>query len=123
MDRSELLVLRRALEALAPVPDVEWEHLRRSADVRALPRGTELVREGEPVDWLGFLARGLVRIFRRAGEREVTLGFDCEGRFIGAYDAWATRAPARYALETLEPSLVVRLDRACVAELETRHAC
>src|SRR5262245_21606352 len=98
MSVDELSALRQACAALAPIPDEEWTFLAARIARRALPRGAWLLRQGEPVEWLGFLARGLVRLSHQSGEREVTLGFDCEGRFIGAYDAFAQRAPARVAL-------------------------
>jgi CRP-like cAMP-binding protein len=123
MEQPELESLLRVFGALAPLPAAEAAHLCRGATLLALPRGTQLLREGEPVDWLGFLASGLVRIFRRAGEREVTLGFDCEARLVGAFDAFVTRAPARYGLETLEPSCLVRFERAWLEGLEARHPC
>ena len=56
-------------------------------------------------------------------EREVTLGFDCEGRFVGAYDAYVRREPASVALEALEPCVVLRFERALLEELDARHEC
>src|SRR6185503_13163464 len=106
-----------------PIPDDEWCHLERRLEVRDVPRSALLLREGEPVDWLGYLTRGLVRIFQLADGREVTLGFDCEERFVGAFDAFATRTSARYGIEALEPSRLVRFERALLAELDARHAC
>jgi len=123
MERPELSALRRAFDALTSIPDAEWAHASQGAVLQELPRGAALLHQGEPVEWLGYLARGLIRIHRLAAEREVTLGFDCEGRFVGAYDAFVTRTPAQYALQALEPSLVVRFARAQLAELQARHPC
>ena len=108
MERPEHGALRRAFEALTPIPEAEWAHASREAVLQDLPRGAALLCQGEPVEWLGYLARGLIRIHRLAGEHEVTLGFDCEGRFIGAYDAYATRTRARYGLQALVRSLRAR---------------
>ena len=115
--------MRRAFTDLAPIQDDEWHHLERLLTVRTAPAGAVLLREGEPVDWLGYLLAGLVRIVRRGGEREVTLGFDCEQRFVGAFDAYATRTPARYGIEALEPCRLALFERATLAALEQRHAC
>ena len=123
MPTPELSALRRALAELAPIPEAEWTHARAGVALVEVPRGALFLRQGEAVNWLGFLTRGLVRIFRQTGAREVTLGFDCEERFVGAYDAYVARAPARYALEALEPSQLVRFERARLDELEARHAC
>jgi CRP-like cAMP-binding protein len=118
---TELDAFHRTLARLAPLPADEWEHLARRATVHDLPRGAVLVAQGAPVDWLGFLARGLVRLVRRDGEREVTLGFDREDRLVGAYDAYVARAPARFTLDALEPCRLVRCSRALLDELDRRH--
>lgn len=123
MDGSELRTFRRACAALAPIPDEEWSFFSHRIVPRTVPRGAWLLRQGEPVEWLGFLARGLVRLSHRAGEREVTLGFDCEDRFVGAYDAYRRRTPASFAIEALEPCVLLRFERALLDELEARHAC
>jgi CRP-like cAMP-binding protein len=117
----ELDAFRRVLERLAPLPASEWEHLARRATLHDVPRGAVLVAQGAPVDWLGFLARGLVRLVRRDGAREVTLGFDREDRLVGAYDAYMTRAPARFTIDALEPGRLVRCERALLDELDARH--
>jgi CRP-like cAMP-binding protein len=123
VDEHDLAAVRRAFAALAAIPDDEWRFLEERVALREVPKGSMLLREGERVDWLGYLTRGLVRIVRRAGGREVTLGFDCEDRFVGAYDAYVTRAPARYGIEALEPSRLARFERGLLDALERRHDC
>jgi CRP-like cAMP-binding protein len=123
MDARDLAAVRRAFTALAAIPDDEWRFVEERVASRDVPRGALLLREGEPVDWLGYLTRGLVRIVHLSDAREVTLGFDCEERFVGAYDAYATRTPARYGLEALEPSRLVRFERGLLDALNERHAC
>jgi CRP-like cAMP-binding protein len=118
---QELEPLRVAFEELAPLPSEEWRFLCENVELRDYERGERLVAEGERVDWLGFLLRGLVRIHCEGDEREVTLGFDCEGRFVGAYDAYALREPARYGIESLESSRVARFGRSLLEVLEVRH--
>lgn len=118
----ELDAFRHVLDALSPVPESEWDRFASCATLADVPRGAVLVAQSAPVDWLGFLARGLVRIVRRDDEREVTLGFDREGRLIGAYDAYLARTPARFAIEALEPCRIVRCERRELDALEERHA-
>ena len=122
MGSPELLALRAAFDALVPLPAEEWEFCRARTTIRDFARGEPLLRQGERVDWLGFLLGGLARIHRTEDAREVTLGFDCEGRFVGAFDAYTSREPARYAIEALEPCRLARFDRAFFDVLAARHA-
>jgi len=122
MSAQDLTTLRQAFAELAPLPEDEWSFLCARVELRELARGAMLLREGEAVDWLGFLTRGLVRMFRTLDGREVTLGFDCEARFVGAYDAYSSRTRARYGVEALEASTLLRFERALLEELDARHA-
>ena len=58
--------MRSAFEALIPIPAEQWEEIERLARVVDVPRGRILLRQGEAVDWLGFLERGLLRAFSRS---------------------------------------------------------
>jgi CRP-like cAMP-binding protein len=115
--------LRQAFEALAEIPEAEWRHLEARLERRPFARGEALLLQDRPVDWLGFLERGVVRLVHRGDDGEVTLGFDREGRFVGAWDAFVQRAPARIGIEALEPGVLLRLGRRLLAELDSRHPC
>lgn len=120
---EELDSLRRACAAQVSIPEVEWSFLAARVARWGVPRGEPLLRQGERVDWLAFLAKGLVRLAHSSPAREVTLGFDCEERFVGAYDAFRQRTPAAFAIEALEPCVLFRFDRDLIEELEARHDC
>jgi CRP-like cAMP-binding protein len=87
--------MRRAFEALVTFPLEQWAEAERRVRIEEVPKGTLLSRQGERVDWLAFLERGLVRYFHLAGEREVNLGFDAEGGYVGAFEAYVQRVPAQ----------------------------
>lgn len=109
--------LARALNAYSPMPLDEVESLARAARSIEFQKGAVLLRQGDPVDWLGFLERGLLRNVARQGERDVNLGFELEGAFVGAYDAYLRRGPAGYEIEALEPGRYLRFERAVLDRL------
>src|SRR5262245_38241678 len=115
--------MRHAFDALVAIPAEQWEELRRHARSIDVPKGALLLREGEPVHWLGFLERGLLRNYRLVRGREVNLGFECEGGYVGAYDAYQQRKPAQVAIQALEPSRLVRFERAGIDALSAGHPC
>lgn len=115
--------MRTAFEALVPIPAEQWAEIERLARVVDVPRGRILLRQGEAVDWLGFLERGLLRNFQHVGEREVTLGFEREGGYVGAYEAYRQRKPAQIGIQALEPSRLMRFERAGIDALTAGHPC
>jgi CRP-like cAMP-binding protein len=123
------LVARGAnrMRAVAPgavdVPGVEWAFFAsRLAPETLVPR-TAFIVQGRPTDRLYFIVDGLVRLFRKEGRREITLGFDCEDRFTGAYDSVVTASAATIGVETLEPTQLLSFDRRTLEELFQRHPC
>lgn len=119
---SELAGMRAAFEAFTPIPDEAWREVERRTRVQVLGKGTLLLREGETVDWLAFLERGLLRVFRTVGTREVNLAFEREGGYVGAFDAYVQRRRSEVALEALEELRLVRFERADLERLLAEHA-
>lgn len=115
--------MRQAFGALVAIPAGQWEELARRARPVDVPKGEIVLREREPVHWLGFLERGLMRNYRLARDREVNLGFECEGGYVGAYDAYQRREPSEIAIQALEPSRLMRFERADIDALITGHPC
>jgi CRP-like cAMP-binding protein len=115
--------MQSAFEALVAFPAPQWEEVKRRARLVSVPKGEILVRPGEAVDWLGFLEHGLVRNFQLVGTREVNLGFDAEGGYVGDYEAYMRQQPATLTIEALEPSELVRFERAQTEVLMGQHPC
>jgi CRP-like cAMP-binding protein len=119
---ADLSAFLRALRALAPLPEEATGILLSCVERRTLTRGDFLVRQGETVDWLGFLTRGLVRTFRHQGANEVTLGFSCEERFVGAFDAFVTHSAVGYSIQALEDGMLMRIRRDDIERLNRKVA-
>lgn len=119
-EREEFL---RAVAALGVVVDDPGADMLRAARIVELPAGGVLVREGEPANWLGFLVLGAVRIHCLRDQRDVNLGFEFEGGFVGDYAAYMQRVPARSSQQAIEPSRVLRFPREYLDRLLAEHAC
>src|SRR5262245_52075688 len=115
--------MRRAFEALVSFPREPWAEMERRVRPEEVRKGTLLLRQGERVDWLAYLERGLVRYFHLADGREVNLGFDAEGGYAGAYEAYVQRAPAQVSIEALEDGVLVRFARKELDALLAGHPC
>jgi CRP-like cAMP-binding protein len=113
--------MRQAFEAMVVFPPEAWSAMERRVRLLTVPKGALLLTHGERVDWLGFLERGLLRTFKTVGTREVNLAFECEGAYVGAYDAYMQRKPSDVALEALEECLLVRFERADIDALAAEH--
>jgi CRP-like cAMP-binding protein len=120
---NDFAALQRAFHAFGPLPEDQITNLVTGARTVRLQKGEWLLREGEAADWLGFLAEGLVRYFCRQQDREVNLGFELEGGFVGDYAAYMQRSRAMHCEQALEPSRVLWFPRELVDGLLAGHAC
>jgi len=115
--------MRRAFDALVAIPDEQWTEVERRVRIVDVTKGALLLRQGEAVNWLGFLELGLLRNYQLVGEREVNLGFECEGGYVGAYEAYVQQKPAEIGIQALEESRLVRFERAELDALIAGHPC
>ena len=123
MARPDFSTLERALSPFATIPDEQWEVLRAGIRYVTASKGTALQQEGEAANWLGVLQTGLVRMFRNLDGREINLGFEFDGGFIGAYEAYMQRRPALYTVQALEECQLWCFDRGFLDALLAGHPC
>lgn len=119
----DVTFLQQALRPFATIPPEQMELLRRGIRVVEATKGTVLQRQGEHADWLGVLERGLVRMFRNLDGREINLGFELDGGFVGAYEAYMQQRPAQYSVQALEEARIWQFDRTLLDGLLAGHPC
>lgn len=115
--------LLSALQAWAQIPPAEVEFFTQRLQPGWWPRGTMLVRAGDHCDRVHFIVAGLVRLFWPVGDREVNVGFDAEGRFVTAYDAFLSGTPSDVTIAAIEDTSTLWFDAATLRLLYARHAC
>lgn len=63
----------RALKLFDSMPDEAFEQLVRGAYLQTFPAQLDLIREGEPADFLYVVTEGSVELFARSNNRECTM--------------------------------------------------
>ncbi|MGH7471700.1 MAG: Crp/Fnr family transcriptional regulator [Longimicrobiales bacterium] len=115
--------LRAAFDALTPIPEEEWQRLATHVRERRFPRGAHLIREGELASQLHLVVEGLVRLYHAADGRELTRGFDFQGRFTGAYHSILTGRPSLDSIQALESTLTLSFPGALLLQFYEGHRC
>ncbi|MCA9609020.1 MAG: Crp/Fnr family transcriptional regulator [Myxococcales bacterium] len=114
-------VLRRALDALAPLTPREWEVGRAAAKLIRLEAGEPWESAGDVPSRFGVVARGLVRKYYVDVEgRERIRAFVSEGGFVGAYAALLTGGVSELHIQALEPTELWSLDHQHLRGLAVR---
>jgi CRP-like cAMP-binding protein len=122
-ERAEALArLRRAFEALSPIPDAVWAEVRRPWRLRAVRRGEVLTRTGDVERTFGLVLDGVQRAFFLTPDGdEVTVAFAYASDFTGVPDSFFLQTPSAYVLDALTDGRVLAVDHARFAALMERH--
>jgi CRP-like cAMP-binding protein len=105
---EEFAPMASAILSVAPVPAAELESLRAVTRSLRLGEGDHFIRAGEVPTRVGFVSRGLLRIYYIDDRsREFTTQFFAEGRFVTVYANFIERRPTRYQVQALEESRLI----------------
>ena len=69
-----------------------------------VPKGEELMHEGEVCKYMYYVDRGMVRQFYYKNNRDVTEHFSYEGRIVICIESFLKQIPSRLIVEALENS-------------------
>lgn len=114
--RREDIDLVRSLPLFAGVSEDHLDNLLRGAFLQRFPSHVELIREGEPADFLHVMIEGLVEIFARYRERETTVSVVGPGScFILA--ATVLDRPYLQSARVLSPARILMIPAESVREI------
>lgn len=102
----------------ATLSDSTWSRLCAACSERKVSKNEHLVRFGTPSKHLYFVCQGLFRSYTLSENgKEYNKKFFSEGTFPGSIQSLLTGAPSEFALEALEPSIVLAIDHAAYRRL------
>lgn len=119
-DREQL---RKTVFAIEPLTDDVWADFESCWHPLVVKRKTLLTCAGDVERYLYFVLDGVQRAFYvdDTEQREITLVFSYTGSFSAIADSFLLQQPARYCLETLTKSHLLRLSYADFIRLTNRH--
>lgn len=111
MSPAKLQLLRHAMARYAPLSDRTWDRLRQACSERKVAKGETLVPLGAPSRHLYFVCQGLLRSYTLSPDgKEYNKKFFPENTFPGSIRALLEGAPSDFALQALEPTLVLAIE-------------
>jgi len=110
--------LREIFESIVPLNDQEWTLICNKFTLVEVPAKQFLTSLGETENEVYFILKGILRLFchNPKGE-EVTIFLFKENYFASSYHSFITQTPSSQALETLEDSTLLRINKNDLDEL------
>jgi CRP-like cAMP-binding protein len=92
---------------------------------RKVKKGEIIVEEGEICDKLYYIEKGLIRIYRLEGDKEITTWFTREGDFVTTVNSFHFGLPSKEYFEAIEDSVIYYINKKSylyLIELSTNFA-
>jgi CRP/FNR family cyclic AMP-dependent transcriptional regulator len=107
-------------DPLAPLSDSTLRAIAETGVVRAFPRNTVIISDGDQGDSLYIILSGKVKVYAsNAAGREVVIDFDGPGEYVGEMSLFG--APRSASVVTLEPTTCAIVTRARFRDFILTH--
>ena len=116
--------LQKLVHSFAILTDEDWQLIRENAEEVNLAKGTYWIREGQICQQIGFVVQGVLRVFSTVGEKELIAHFCFERRnpIVSAYTSFINQTPSVEAIQALEDTTLLVLNRNALNDLYERKA-
>jgi CRP-like cAMP-binding protein len=101
--------LKTLLQSYGSMSDGEFSQFAQSIKRQSLKRGDHFLMAGDTNRWLGFIERGLLRVYSSNGEEDTTYYFLKEGQFAIDLDSFFHQKPSDLNIQALEDCRIWRI--------------
>lgn len=105
-----MLALIDHIEALVPVSDALEHRLRSIVETKVIKKGKYLHKPGRVCECTYFIVSGLLRIYYKKDEKEITDNFCAENEWITSVYSFMKHVPDNFFIESLEDSTLLAID-------------
>jgi CRP-like cAMP-binding protein len=98
------------IKCLIPVSDELKKRLEEISNIKIIEKGKYLHKPLRICENTYFINAGLLRVFYKKGEKEITDNFSAEGEWITSIYSFMKNVPDNFYVETLEKSELVAIN-------------
>ena len=103
--------LKKVMDSYSPISDTTWAALRLICEFQNVPKNHLIYPSAQLPTSFAFVYSGLFRVFSTdEGGNEYNKNFFDEGTFPGSMTALLTETPSQFSIESLEPSVIIKID-------------
>lgn len=99
------------------IPQSDRELFTTEWETFELNKGEHMIRPGRVEHYFYFIHQGVLRAWANHGDQDISLAFNYDGEFSGAYDSFLSRTPSWFYIEALSPVAGLRMSHATLMKL------
>lgn len=96
--------IRATLNHFLPLPEADWLLIRDCLQEKHLAKGEYFIKEGQTCNHIGFLNKGITRVYYLVDGKEFTSYFNFEDRnpLVSAFTSFITRQPSQESVHVIQ---------------------
>lgn len=102
-------IIKEILQSIITIHAQDWKQIAKLLTPQTLKAKTLVCREGQTMQYLYFVASGLLRTYVLENGKDVSTYFACDKQFISCYSSFILQKPSQENLEVIEDSFVYRI--------------
>lgn len=104
--------MRQSLNQISPINDKDWQLFSRHLKLKTYKKGDLFVKERQQCNHIGFLNKGIARVYYVIDGKEITSYFNAGNRnlFVCSFTSFLSRKPSFENVHFLEDSELLVLD-------------
>lgn len=113
--------LKEAVNKKVTLTQLEWEDFVLHWELVTYAKNEYLTKPGQIERYLYFVEDGVQRGFHLVDGEEICVAFSFDHSYSGVIDSFLTQAPAKYYLQAISNSVLLRLNYNDLQNLYDRH--
>ncbi len=99
------------LNSIHPLSAEAIAALLKVMKAKELRRGQVWLQEGAVCDKMGFVIKGLLKLYFESGNKELILHLAKEDQFLVSAQSYFSEQPSEYSIRAVEPSVIVYISK------------
>ena len=111
--------MQQNLQQISPINEKDWQLFTKHLKLKSYKKGDLFVKEGQLCNYIGFLNKGIARVYYVIDGKEITSYFNAgsRNRFVCSFTSFLSRKPSFENVHFLEDSELLILDYKQLQEL------
>ena len=104
--------IQQTIHAFSPLSDENWQLLEKQLQPKSFKKNDFYIKEGSVCDYIGFLNKGIARVYYTIEGKEITSYFNTENRniFVCSFVSFLSRKASFETIHFLEDIKLLILD-------------
>lgn len=89
---------------VADIPQDDWDNFEKGLQLKKYSAEDIFLKEGQVSECIGFVSKGIFRMYYRSERKDVNYNFFAEGQFVVDYESYLRNKPTTFVIQALEDS-------------------